>query len=228
MTVHDIRACVFDAYGTLLDFNSAAAGVADVVGDRAAALSELWRAKQVQYTWLRSLMGAYVPFDQLTAEALDFALDTLQLRTAGLRERLLGLYRELDVFPEVADTLAALRGAGMPMAILSNGTAEMVGGACRHAGVAAHFDAILSVDELGIYKPHPNVYQLAVDRLAVPARNILFVSSNGWDAAGGAQFGFQVAWCNRYAQPRERLPTPPTVEIRALADLLPLLLPRRS
>lgn len=223
MPLHDIHACVFDAYGTLLDFNSATARAADVLGDRAAPLSELWRAKQVQYTWLRSLMGAYVPFWQVTGEALDFALDTLGIHSPGLRERLMGLYRELAPFPDVVATLTTLRGAGMRTAILTNGSQDMIDAGCRHAGITPLLDAILSVDEVGIYKPHPRVYQLAADRLGVAAGRIAFVSSNGWDAAGAAQFGFQVAWCNRYAQRPERLPTPPAVEITTLAALVPLL-----
>ncbi|TDU28516.1 2-haloacid dehalogenase [Panacagrimonas perspica] len=219
MPLHDIDACVFDAYGTLLDFNSAAAQAADVLGDRAAPLSELWRAKQVQYTWLRSLMDAYVPFWQVTGEALDFALDTLGIRTPGLRDRLMGLYRELAPFPDVVDTLTKLRGKGLRTAILTNGSQEMIDAGCRHAGIASLFDAILSVEDVGIYKPHPRVYQLAVDRLGVAAERIAFISSNGWDAAGAAQFGFQVVWCNRYAQRAERLPTPPAVEITTLREL---------
>lgn len=223
MPLHNIEACVFDAYGTLLDFNTAAAQASDVLGDRAAPLSELWRAKQVQYTWLRSLMGAYVPFWQLTGEALDFALDTLGIRKPGLRDRLMGLYRELAAFPDVVDTLTTLRGAGLRTAILTNGSQEMIDATCHHAGIAPLFDAILSVDDVGIYKPHPSVYQLAVDRLGVAAERIAFISSNGWDAAGAAQFGFQVVWCNRYAQRPERLPTPPAVEITSLKELVKLL-----
>ncbi len=226
MPLHDIEACVFDAYGTLLDFNSAAAQVSDALGDRTAALSDLWRAKQVQYTWLRSLMGSYAPFWQVTAEALDFALDTMGIHDPALRERLMNSYRQLAPFPDVVDTLRTLRAAGLRTAILTNGSPDMIEAGCRHAGITSLFDAILSVEDVGIFKPHPSVYQLAVDRLGVPAARIAFVSSNGWDAAGAAQFGFQVAWCNRYAQRRERLPTPPAVEIATLDALLPLLLPR--
>lgn len=223
-----IQACVFDAYGTLLDFNSAAAKAGDVLGDRAAALSELWRAKQVQYTWLRSLMGTHAPFWQVTGEALDFALDALGIRTAGLRDRLMDLYRELEPFPDVIDTLRALRDGGLRTAILTNGSPDMIDAACRHAGIAPLLDAILSVEAVGIYKPHPSVYQLAVDRLGVPPARIAFISSNGWDAAGAAQFGFQVAWCNRYAQRPERLPTAPAVEITSLEELIALLRPTSS
>lgn len=224
MTLRDIDACVFDAYGTLLDFNSAAAQASDVLGDRAAALSDLWRSKQVQYTWLRSLMGRYVPFWQVTGEALDFALDTMNLGDAGLRDRLMSLYRQLAPFPEVVDTLRRLRAAGRRTAILTNGSQEMIDAGCRHAGIAPLLDAVLSVDDVGVFKPHPRVYQLAVDRLGIPPARIVFVSSNGWDAAGAAEFGFQVIWCNRYGQPRERLPTPPALEIATLDALIPQLI----
>lgn len=219
----DIEACVFDAYGTLLDFNSAASQAKDVLGDRAATLSALWRAKQLEYTWLRSLMGAYAPFWQVTGDALDFALATLGIDDATLRDRLMQLYRQLAAFPEVLITLRALRAEGLKTAILTNGSPEMIDAGCRHAGVADLMDMILSVDEVGVFKPHPSVYQLAVDRLGVRAERIAFVSSNGWDAAGAAHFGFRVAWCNRYGQRTEILPARPHVTIQSLAELPALL-----
>lgn len=218
-----IQACVFDAYGTLLDFNSAAAQASDVLGERAATLSELWRGKQLQYTWLRTLMNTYAPFWQVTGEALDHAMETLGIDDPQLRERLMQLYLQLAPFPDVPDTLREIRTAGLRSAILTNGSPEMIEAGCRHAGIHEWLDAILSVDEVGVFKPHPRVYQLAVDRLGVPRERIAFVSSNGWDAVGAAQFGFRVAWCNRYGQGRERLPAAPDVEIGTLAQILPLL-----
>jgi 2-haloacid dehalogenase len=218
-----IRACVFDAYGTLLDFNSAAAQARDVLGERATALSELWRSKQLQYTWLRALMGTHAPFWQVTGEALDYALDALDIRDTRLRDRLMDLYCRLAPFDDVADTLRALRAAGLRTAILTNGSPEMIDAGCRHAGLTPLLDAILSVEDVGVFKPHPRVYQLAVDRLGLPAQHIAFLSSNGWDAAGAAQFGFRVVWCNRYGQRRERLPASPAAEIERLDALLPLL-----
>lgn len=223
-TFSDTHALVFDAYGTLLDFNSAAAQARDVLGDRAAQLSEIWRAKQLQYTWLRSLMGTYAPFSQVTAEALDHSLETMGLSDdAALRTRLLDLYWKLSPFPEVKDTLGTLRGAGYKMAILTNGSQEMIDATCAHAGITPLLDSILSVDDVGIYKPHPSVYELACKRLGVSREHIAFVSSNGWDAAGAAQFGFHVIWCNRYGQRQEHLPARPHVEIRSLAEIPALL-----
>ena len=214
-----IRACVFDAYGTLFDFASAAASCRDVLGDDAARLTALWRDKQLQYTWLRAAQGRHADFWQVTGEALDFALAVLGRREATLRRRLLELYLRLDAFPEVPDVLRRLKAAGRQTAILSNGTPEMLRSAVEHAGIAALLDHVLSVEEVGIYKPHPKVYQLAVDRLAAQPAALLFVSSNAWDAHAASAFGMPVAWCNRSAQPPEFLPGSPDREIRTLAAL---------
>ncbi|UPY35829.1 haloacid dehalogenase type II [Sediminicoccus sp. KRV36] len=219
-----IRACVFDAYGTLFDFASAAAGCADVLGDKAGPLTALWRDKQLQYSWLRGLQGRYVPFWQVTGDALDFALETLDLPADGpLRERLMNLYRTLGTFPEVPGVLRALREAGFATAILSNGSPDMLASAVEGAGLAGAFDAVISVDEVGNFKPDPRVYQRAVDRLGVPAEAIAFQSSNAWDAHAASAFGMRVVWCNRYSQRRERLPGIPDYEIRSLAELPALL-----
>lgn len=219
----DIDACVFDAYGTLLDFNTAAGQAGDILGDRAAPLSAMWRSKQLEYTWLRSLMGAYGPFSQVTSDALDFAMESLGISDDVLRTRLMQLYEQLAPFPDAAITLRALRTDGFKTAILTNGSREMINAACQHGGLTELLDLILSADEVGIFKPHPSVYQLAVDRLGVPRERIAFVSSNGWDAAGAAQFGFRVAWCNRYGQHTEKLPGRPQVTIKSLIELPDLL-----
>jgi 2-haloacid dehalogenase len=212
-----VRACVFDAYGTLFDFASAAAACRDVLGDQAAPLSALWRDKQLQYTWLRAVAGRHADFWQVTGDALDFALEALQLTEAGLRERLINLYLTLEAFPEVPEVLRSLKTAGLATAILSNGSPAMLGAAVANAGLGALLDAVLSVEEVGVYKPHAKVYQLAVDRLAPEA--ILFLSSNAWDAYAASAFGLSVVWCNRYGQGRERLPGAPDREIRSLAEL---------
>ncbi len=218
-----IGACVFDAYGTLFDVHSAAARCRDALGPKADALSALWRQKQLEYTWLRSLMGAHADFAEVTADALDYAFGATGLADAGLRARLLEVYQRLDAFPEVPATLAALRRLDLGTAILSNGSPAMLEAAVTSAGIDHLLDAVLSVEEVGIYKPHPSVYQLAVDRLGIAADRICFLSSNGWDAAGAARFGFRVVWVNRYRQPRERLPAQPAAEISELAALPPLL-----
>jgi len=214
-----IRACVFDAYGTLLDYASAAAGCRDVLGDRIGSLTALWRDKQLQYTWLRALQGRHVDFWHVTGDALDFALETLGLADLPLRARLMDLYRTLDVFPEVPAMLKRLKAAGLKTAILSNGSPDMLDAAVNKAGIGALLDAVLSVELAGVYKPHPKVYQLAVDRFGIPAGAISFQSSNAWDAYAASAFGMRVVWCNRYRQPPERLPGKPDHEITSLAEL---------
>ena len=218
-----IRACVFDAYGTLFEYVSAAARCSDVLGDKVAPLTALWRDKQLQYTWLRSLQGHYVEFSQVTSDALEFALAAFGLSDPALHERLMSLYSRLECFAEVPAMLATLQAAGLRTAILSNGSPAMLAAAVAHAGLTQLFDAVLSVDAVGVYKPHPRVYQLAVDRLGIPAAAICFVSSNGWDAYAASAFGMQVIWCNRYGQPPERLPGVPAAEITSLAQLPALL-----
>lgn len=218
-----IRACVFDAYGTLFDFAGAAAGCRDVLGDRTGPLTTLWRDKQLQYTWLRAVQGRHADFWQVTGDALDHALDTLGIAEAGLRERLMGLYRRLGTFPEVPETLRRLKERGFTTAILSNGTPDMLASAVEHASIGPLLDVVLSVEEAGVYKPDPRVYRLAVERLGVPAGAIAFQSSNSWDAHAASAFGMRVVWCNRYGQRRERLPGMPDHEIRTLAELPGLL-----
>ena len=218
-----VRACVFDAYGTLFDYASAAAACRDVLGDKLERLTTLWRDKQLQYTWLRAVQGRHVDFHHVTGDALDFALATLGLTDSALRSRLMDLYLKLDAFPEVPETLRRLRDGGMKTAILSNGSPMMLQAAVDSAGLVGLFDAILSVEEVGVYKPHPKVYQLAVDRVGVPASAISFQSSNAWDAYAASAFGMQVVWCNRYGQMRERLPGSPDREIKSLAELPPLV-----
>ncbi len=215
----DIRACVFDAYGTLFDYASAAARCRDVLGDRLERLTALWRDKQLQYSWLRALQGRHADFWEVTGDALDFALETLGLDDPRLRARLIDLYRTLDVFPEVPAMLQRLKAAGLKTAILSNGSPDMLDAAVDKAGIGDLFDAVLSVESVGIYKPHPKVYQLAVDRLAIPARAISFQSSNAWDAYAASAFGMRVVWCNRYGQRPERLPGKPDHEIASLVEL---------
>ena len=224
MKMQDIDACVFDAYGTLFDVAAAAAHCRDDLGDQAASLSALWRTKQLEYTWLRSLMGEYIDFWQVTSDGLDFALETLGLDgDAVLREKLLNLYLELDAYPEVLAVLGALNGGGLKCAILSNGSPKMLSAAVANAGISDLLVDSYSVDQLGIYKPTPKVYQMAVDGLGVPAHRISFMSSNAWDAAAAANFGFRVVWVNRFGQKKERLPGTLEHEIKSLSDLPPLL-----
>lgn len=214
-----IEACVFDAYGTLFDVGSVAHGAQDALGAGWQALSDLWRSKQLQYTWLRGLSGQHADFWQVTGDALDFAMSTLDIHDDGLRQRLMGLYLSLSAYPEVPRMLQRLKAGGMKLAILSNGTPGMLASAVDHAGIADLFDAVLSVEEVGVYKPHPAVYRLASERLGIAAERACFLSSNSWDAYSAKAFGYRVLWCNRFGQAPERLPASPDGEIRDLACL---------
>ncbi len=219
----DIGACVFDAYGTLFDYNSAAQRHSAALGEKAARLSDVWRVKQLQYTWLRSLMGQYTAFWQVTGEALDYAMEAVGIDDPALREKLMDAYLSLEAYPEVPTLLSDLKARGIKTAILSNGEPKMLDAAVSAAGIGGSLDAVLSVEDVGIYKPHPSVYQLVVDRLGVAPERVSFQSSNAWDANGAAAFGFRVAWCNRFGQGRERLPSQPDAEITTLAELPALL-----
>jgi 2-haloacid dehalogenase len=214
-----IQACVFDAYGTLFDVNSAAERESTALGDLWQPLAELWRSKQLQYTWLRSLSGQHVDFWQVTGDALDFAMASLDINDRILHKRLMNLYLDLDAYPEVEETLARLKAGGMRLAILSNGSPEMLSAAVKNAGIASLLDAVLSVEEVGVYKTHHAVYQLAVDRMDAAPGQICFVSSNGWDAYAASAFGLRVAWCNRFGQVAERIPEPPEWNILTLSEL---------
>ena len=223
-----IKACVFDAYGTLFDVHSAVAQCRGRFPDpesQADRVSDIWRTRQLQYSWLRALQNRHVDFWQVTGDALDFSLESVlgNLGPAGLRDALMDSYLTLDAYPEVLGVLKTLRERGLKTAILSNGSPEMLERVCEKSGVGVLMDAVLSVEEVGIFKPHPSVYQLAVDRLGVHARQISFQSSNAWDATAASAFGFKVAWVNRFSQAPERLPGKPDAELRTLDELPPLL-----
>lgn len=214
-----IKACVFDAYGTLFDVNSATDDARDALGGKWQPLADLWRSKQLQYTWLRSLMGKYVDFWQLTGDALDYAMASLTLDDPALHSRLMDLYLRLRVYPEVKETLAQLKAAGMKLAILSNGEPRMLAAAAQNSGIAEILDAILSVEAVKVFKPHPAVYRLPVDRFNCAPEAMCFISSNAWDAHAAKAFGYRVFWCNRFGQAPERIPERPDGEIGTLAAL---------
>jgi 2-haloacid dehalogenase len=212
------RAFVFDAYGTLFDVHSVIEAARAVTADP-QTLSALWRQKQLEYTWLRSLMGRYEDFWVVTGQALRFALRRLGI-TAGEAqvEALMSAYLTLAPFPEVPAALRAI--AGTPLAILSNGSPLMLESAVRSSGLSGAFAHVLSVDAVAVYKPSPLVYELAPRALGVAAEEILFVSSNAWDVAGAASFGFRTCWCNRANAPAEELEVTPDYEVDRL-DAIP-------
>lgn len=220
-----IKTCIFDAYGTLFDVASAARQLSEQPGQEefarhAAKLSNDWRLKQLQYTWLRAITGAHTDFWQVTQDGLDFALEASGLDgDAKLRETLLALYWELQAYPEVPAMLKRLQEQGKNVAILSNGSPAMLEAAVDRAGLNNLLDEVLSVESVGVFKPHRSVYELVGKTFGCSPKQVLFVSSNGWDAAGAAGFGFQTVWVNRAGDPMDRLPwTPQTV----LSDLTPV------
>ncbi len=213
--------CIFDAYGTLFDVTAAAREAAAEPGREQLAacwqnLANDWRLKQLQYTWLRAVADAHTDFWRVTQDGLDWAMEANDLDDPDLRERLLALYWELSAYPEVPEMLATLKAAGMNTAILSNGSPDMLACAVKSAGVADVLDDVLSVQDVGIFKPHRTVYQMVLDRFGGTANDVLFVSSNGWDAAAAAGFGFRCVWVNRSGEPMERLPWKPA---HILSDL---------
>jgi 2-haloalkanoic acid dehalogenase type II len=220
-----LRAVVFDAYGTLFDVAAAARRAGTEPGGEKLAdvwprLAEDWRRKQLEYTWLRAASGDHADFGQVTEDGLDWALDAADLAgEADLRARLLDLYLDLDCFPEVAGVLNDLRGRGLRLAILSNGTEAMLARATQSAGIDALFDAVLSVDTVGVFKPAPRVYDLVEQRLGVSRDAALFVSANGWDAGCAAGYGFATYWVNRAGAPVDRLTARPDHEHSDLTAL---------
>ena len=217
-------AVVFDAYGTLLDVHAAVARHTARLGAQAASVSAMWRAKQLEYSWILSAAGDYEDFAAITERALGIALAAHGVNDASLRADLLDAYRTLDAYPDAAPALAALRGAGLATAILSNGEPAMLGEAVAAAGLAPMLDAVLSVHPLRRYKPARAVYELATARFACQPHEIAFVSANAWDSYGAARFGFRVHWLNRAPQPAEYwLDSLAAARITTLAELSGLL-----
>jgi len=209
-----ITTCIFDAYGTLFDVAAAARSVAAEPGRDAFAeawprIAAHWRAKQLQYTWLRAVMNRYCDFWKVTQDGLDWALEAEGFDDPDLRTRLLQLYRELAAYPEVPEMLQRLKARGLNTAILSNGAPSMLEAAVGSAGIGALLDDLLSVESVGIFKPAQVVYDMVGTRFGCTRDQVLFVSSNGWDAAAAADYGFVTAWVNRAGEPVDRLPDRP-------------------
>jgi 2-haloacid dehalogenase len=212
-------AYVFDAYGTLFDVHSAVSRLAARIGPDAPGFSELWRTKQLEYSWVRTLMGAYRDFWQLTADALDFALAIYPAVDRKLKPDLLDAYRTLLAFPEVSAVLDQLKQRGMQLAILSNGSPDMLAAAVSAAKLDAFLDRVFSIDGIGLYKTHPDAYRLVTNAWNLRPEQVSFQSSNRWDIAGAARFGFATVWVNRSSQPDEYADWPPDRVVRSLAEL---------
>lgn len=215
-----IQACVFDAYGTLFDVMSALNRAPNVPETSKRELAALWRDRQLQYSWLRTIQNAYADFEQVTADALSFALETLGLLTDERHRDLMALYDRVPAFAEVSAVLRALSERGLKLAILSNGTERMLASACDAAGLIPPISRVLSADSLKTFKTDSRVYAYCCEQLSIERDDVLFVSSNGWDAHAAAAFGMQVAWCNRTNAARERLPGMPDLMISNLTELL--------
>lgn len=219
-----ITTCVFDAYGTLFDVAAAAREAASEPGRETfakkwPAIATTWRLKQLQYTWLRATAGVHQDFWTVTQNGLDYALEEQGLDDAELRDRLLQLYWELSAYPEVPEMLRALKAQGMNTAILSNGTPDMLEGAVSAAGIGDVLDACLSVQSLGVYKPARGVYGLVGEHFGCASREVLFVSSNCWDACAASGYGFRAVWANRASEPMDHLPWKPTHVVSDLTQV---------
>jgi 2-haloacid dehalogenase len=218
-----LAAVVFDAYGTLFDLSTIAGGARDALGDDTEAFALLWRRKQLEYTWLRALMGDYADFWQVTGESLGYALAAMGRDDPALRARLMQRHMNVPAYPDVVPALTELRARRLKTAILTNGSPHMITSAVNAADLRKLLDHILSVDAVRSYKPHPTVYALAPDALKCEPLEIAFVSANAWDVAGAAHFGFRAVWLNRGKALAERLPARPAREIASLAELIAAL-----
>jgi 2-haloacid dehalogenase len=212
-------ALVFDAYGTLFDIAALHSACEELWPGRGAAVSRAWRSKQLEYSWLRTLMGQYVDFESLTADALRYTCNSFSVHCTHTDiDRLLIAYRHLEVFPDTVAALSSL--SGRKRVILSNGSPPMLEALVRNSGLCALFDAVLSVDAVRLFKPHPRVYQLAADTLRMDAPRIGFVSANSWDACGASSFGFRSFWINRTAAPTDYLNAEPKQVLSSLNELV--------
>lgn len=217
-----IKAVVFDAYGTLLDVHGPSAQLADRIGPDFQAFSALWRQKQLEYTWLRSLMRRHADFAIVTADALDYAMASFKLADKQLRDDLMGLFEKLIAYPDAASTLQAISAKALKTAILSNGSPKMLAAAVQSGGL--QLDAVISVEAVGVYKPDPRVYELALEKFDLSdAAEILFISANPWDAQGASSFGFKVARINRAGLMDDNLPGKPDYMLKSLTEIISLL-----
>ena len=205
-----VNICIFDAYGTLFDVTSATRIVANEeeyssFPNHSVKVSNSWRIKQLEYSWLRNIMHEYIDFWQITKDALDFALEENQIKNEKLRQRLLDVYWNLSAYPEAQDVLTTLKANNIQTGILSNGSNQMLNSAVVSANLKNYLDKIISIDGIEIYKPDPKVYQMVIDQFNCKIEEVLFISSNGWDIAGASKFGFTTLWINRNLIPKDRL-----------------------
>jgi len=222
MKIENIEACVFDAYGTLFDVNSAAAKCKKKLGNRWESFANAWRTTQLEYTWLRSLMKRHKNFWEITEDSLDHTMETFKIKQ-GMRNELLNLYKELSPYPEVKECLEGLKSKKIKIAILSNGTPDLLKGLVESNNIQNYFDDILSIETVGIYKPDSKVYDMPIKKYDCKPENICFMSSNTWDVSGGGVFGYNAVWVNRFNKVFDKLSYKPKFIIKNLKELLKII-----
>ena len=222
MKIENIKACVFDAYGTLFDVNSAASKCKEKLGNRWEGFANAWRTTQLEYTWLRSLMKKHKNFWEITEDSLDHTMETFKIKQ-GMRNELLNLYKELSPYPEVKECLEGLKSKKIKMAILSNGTPDLLKGLVESNNIQNYFDDILSIETVGIYKPDSRVYDMPIKKYDCKPENICFMSSNTWDISGGGVFGYNAVWVNRLNKVFDKLSYKPKNVINNLEELLKII-----
>jgi len=222
MRIENITACVFDAYGTLFDVNSAAAKCKKKLGNRWESFANTWRTTQLEYTWLRSLMNKHKNFWEITEDSLDHTMETFKIKQE-MRSELLNLYKELSPYPEVKECLEGLKSKKIKIAILSNGTPDLLKKLVKNNNIQNYFDDIMSIESVGIYKPDPKVYEMPIKKYGCKPENICFMSSNTWDVSGGGVFGYNAVWVNRFNKIFDKLSYKPQFVINNLNQLLEIV-----
>ena len=222
MKIENIEACVFDAYGTLFDVNSAAAKCKKKLSNRWESFANAWRTTQLEYTWLRSLMKRHKNFWEITEDSLDHTMETFKIKQ-GMRNELLNLYKELSPYPEVKECLEELKSKKIKIAILSNGTPDLLKGLVESNNIQNYFDDIMSIETVGIYKPDSKVYDMPIKKYNCKPENICFMSSNTWDVSGGGVFGYNAVWVNRFNKVFDKLSYKPKFVIKNLKELLKII-----
>ena len=221
--MNNTKACIFDAYGTLFDVNAACRELSLDVGDKWQDLANLWRLRQVEYTWLRNSMNEYIDFWEITSGALDYAMEVLDIHDKKLKEQLLELYLKLEAYPEVKEILQKLKDKNYRTGILSNGSTQMLDSAVKNANIEHLLDVVISVEECKIYKPSSEVYDLVEKKTDIKKDSVTFFSSNAWDMHAAANYGFRTIWVNRFDGVLERLPGKPSAIVKTLNNIEELI-----
>ena len=222
MKIKNIKACVFDAYGTLFNVNSAAEKCKEKLGSKWEGFANAWRTTQLEYTWLRSLMKKHKNFWEITEDSLDHTMEAFKIKKE-MRNELLDLYKKLSPYPEVKECLEELKNKKIIMAILSNGTPELLKGLVESNNIQNYFDNIFSIESVGVYKPDSRVYEMPIKQYGCKPENIYFMSSNTWDISGGGVFGYNAVWINRFNKAFDKLGYKPKFVINNLKELLKII-----